>query len=556
MGLCLRIPSPVPTKASRAMIVAMGRRPRWKSWRWLFGIFLAFLIALAIFIPIAVIRAQPILRTRVIETLSARFKSRVELAELHVWIANGLNAEGKGLQIYGATDPNPWEPGLQPLLSIQEFHFQTSLRNLFREPMKLDTIYVGGLTMNIPPRKERGEIVNLRKQGQKTSIAVAHFVFGDMKLVINTEKPGKAPLEFNISKLRMADIGPGQPLNFDATLINPKPVGDIHSTGRFGPLNEQSPRDSAVEGDYSFTNADLGSIRGIAGVLVSTGEYGGTLGRIEVVGETDTPDFRLAVSGHPVPLHTDFHAIVDGTDGDTYLEPVRADFLHTSFAAKGKVVRLKEGRGRQIDLDVVMDRGSIEDLLRLGVKTDPPIMTGPVRLKTKLKISPGERDISDRLWLAGSFHIPGGYFTNEKVQTRVDSLSLRGLGKPKLIGKGGVSVATDLNGRFLLQDGVLAFSLLHFQIPGTRADMTGVYSLDGGTFDLHGLLKTNAELSQMATGWKSILLKPVDPFFHKHGAGAEIPFKITGTRSEPRFALDFGRDRGDEEPLHEQNPRR
>ena len=48
------------------------------------------------------------------------------------------------------------------------------------------------------------------------------------------------------------------------------------------------------------------------------------------------------------------------------------------------------------------------------------------------------------------------------------------------------------------------------------------------------------ELSQMMTGWKSILLKPVDPFFSKHGAGTEVPFKVTGTRSEPHFGLDFG----------------
>jgi hypothetical protein len=520
----------------------MPRRPRWKKWRWLVGVLLAFLIALAICIPIGVIRAQPILRTRVIETLSARFKSRVELAELHVWIANGLHAEGKGLQIYGATDPNPWEPGVQPLLNIQEFHFQTSLRNLFREPMKLDTIYVGGLTMNIPPKNDRREIRKFGRQGQKISIAVAHFAVADTKLIINTEKPGKAPLEFDISNLRMSDIGPGQPLGFDATLTNPKPVGDIHSTGKFGPLNEMSPRESSVEGDYSFTNADLGTIRGIAGILTSTGHYSGALGRIEVVGQTDTPDFRLAVSGHPVPLHTDFQAIVDGTDGDTYLEPVRASFLHTSFTAKGKVVRMKEGQGRQINLDVAMERGTIEDLLRLGVKTDPPIMTGPVRLKTTLVISPGEGDIAERLQLAGSFKVPAGHFTNEKVQTRINDLSLRGLGKPKLIGDGkpDANVPTYLQGRFRLEDGVLSFSLLHFQIPGTQADMTGKYSLDGATFDVHGLLKTNAKLSQMTTGWKSILLKPVDPFFHKHGAGAEIPFKITGTRSEPHFGLDFG----------------
>jgi hypothetical protein len=508
---------------------------------------------MGILVPIAIIRAQPILRTRVIETLSARFKSRVELGELHVWIANGLHAEGKGLEIYGATDPNPSETGVQPLLSIQEFSFQTSLRNLFREPMKLDTVFVSGLTMNIPPKKDRKEMRSLHRHGQKMSIAVAHFVFADTKLLINTDKPGKQPLEFDIGNLRMTDIGPGQPLRFDATLVNPKPVGDIHSTGRFGPLNELSPRDSAVEGDYTFSNANLGTIRGIAGILTSTGHYGGTLGRIEVAGETDTPDFRLAVSGHPVPLHTDFHAIVDGTDGDTYLDPVQARFLQTSFTASGKIVRVKEPHGHEIDLEVTMGRGAIEDLLKLGVRTDPPIMTGPIRLKTKLNISPGKRDIADRLRLAGTFHVPAGHFTNEKVQTRIDSLSLRGLGKPKLIGKEDVNAATDLQGRFLLRNGRLDFSFLHFQIPGTHADMTGKYSLDGATFDLHGLLKTDAKLSQMTTGWKSILLKVVDPFFHKHGAGAEIPFKITGTRSEPHFGLDLGHDNS--EASHQQTTR-
>jgi hypothetical protein len=521
----------------------------------LLGIALSILIALVICIRIAIIRAQPILRARVVETLSARFKSRVELAELHVSIANGLYAEGKGLQIYGAMDPNPWLPGVQPLLGVDEFHFQTSLRNLFRDPMKLDTIFVSGLTMNIPPKKDRKDLPSFRSQSRKIKIAVAHFVFTGAKLVINTDKPGKAPLEFDISDLRMTDIGPGQPLHFDATLVNPKPVGDIHSTGSFGPLNELSPRDSAVEGDYSFTNADLGSIRGIGGMLTSTGRYGGTLGRIEVTGATDTPDFQIAVSGHGVPLHTDFHAIVDGTDGDTYLEPVRARFLQTSFTASGKIVRVKDPPGHQIDLDVAMSRGSIEDLLRLGVKTEPPIMTGPIRLKTKLNISPGQRDVSDRLRLAGSFQVPAGHFTNDKVQTRIDNLSLRGQGEPKLIGKEDTDVATDLRGKFLLQDGILSFSMLHFQIPGTHADMTGNYSLDGAIFDFHGVLKTDAKLSQMTTGWKSILLKPVDPFFHKHGAGAEIPFKITGTRSEPHFGLDLGHDHSDSQAFHEQMTR-
>ena len=56
-------------------------------------------------------------------------------------------------------------------------------------------------------------------------------------------------------------------------------------------------------------------------------------------------------------------------------------------------------------------------------------------------------------------------------------------------------------------------------------------------------LRLDAKLSQMTTGWKSILLKPVDRFFTKHGAGTEVPFKVTGTHDEPHFGLDFGQDK-------------
>jgi hypothetical protein len=522
-----------------ASFVPMPRR-RSNRWRWIAGILLVLLIIGAVCVRIVIARAEPILRTRVIETLSARFKSRVELAELHVWIANGLHVSGKGLQIYGLTDPNPYQPGVQPLLEIGEFQFQTGLRNLFRDRMHVDTVHVKGMVMNIPPKQQRQQMGSMRKQA-KIKIVVDQFVCDDTKLVINTLKPGKAPLEFDISDLRMKDIGPDQPMQFDATLVNPKPVGDIKSVGQFGPLNEESPRDSAVNGDYSFTHADLGTLKGIAGMLSSTGQYSGSLGRIEVRGSTDTPDFRIAVSGHPVPLHTDFHAIVDGTDGDTYLDPVNAKLLQSTFTAKGKVVRQDNPHGHDIELDVVLNQARIEDLLQVGINTDPPIMNGIVQMKTKLSLPPGPADVADRIKLTGNFEVPAGHFSNEKIQGRIDSLSLRSQGKPKLAEQHAEqNVPSDLKGTFRLNNGILSFSLLHFLIPGTHADMEGQYSLDGNTFDFHGKLKLDAKLSQMMTGWKSILLKPVDPFFHKNDAGTEVPFKISGTRSEPHFGLDFG----------------
>ncbi len=516
---------------------------RSRKWRWILAITLILLLATGVSIRIVITHAEPILRTRVIETLSGRFNSRVELAELHVWVADGVHVQGNGLRIYGTSDPNHWEPGVQPLLEIGEFRFQTALRSLFREPMHVDIVYVDGLTVNVPPTNDRKEIRELRKRerGMKMSIAVDRFLCTNTKLVINTPRADKQPLEFDISNLLMKEIGPGLPLRFDATLVNPKPVGNIQSTGQFGPLNEKKPRDTAVTGDYSFTNADLGTLRGIKGILSSTGKYGGTLGRIEVEGQTDTPDFQIAISGHPVPLHTEFHAIVDGTDGDTYLDPVKAKVLHSTFTASGKIVRVKTPHGHDIELKVVLGQAHIEDLLRLGVKTEPPVMTGVVAMKTNLSLRPGPEDIANRLYLEGTFHIPAAHFTNEKVQGKIDSLSLlsQGIhGGPQ--SQAEPLVTSDLEGTFTLDRGVFAFSSLHFLVPGTHADATGKYSMDGDTFDFHGLLRLDAKLSQMTTGWKSILLKPVDPFFAKHGAGTEVPFKISGTREAPRFGLDFG----------------
>ncbi len=512
-----------------------------KSRRWkIIGVIAGTALLAAAIVGIVIHRAQPILRARVIQSLSNRFQSKVELDGLDVSILRGLEVSGRGLKIYGRMDPNPYAPGIQPLISLPKFHFHTGVRNLFRPTVHVDTVYVEGMELNIPPKQQRGEFTHMGSQTRKVSVVVDKFVCEDTKLLINTAKPGKPPLEFDIGDLKMKDIGRGLPMQFDATLVNPKPVGNIHSTGLFGPFDEDEPRDTPVQGDYSFRDADLSTLKGIAGILSSTGKYEGTLNSIVVDGKTDTPDFRIARSGHPVPLHTDFHAIVDGTTGDTYLKPVRAKLLHSSFTATGSIVRVTQPHGHDIELDVVLEHAQIEDLLRLGVRTDPPVMTGAVEMKTKLSLRPGEKDVADRLKLAGNFHVPGGHFSNEKIQTKLDQLSLRSQGKPKEAQKETKEdVPVDLQGTFALNDGSLSFSSLNFSVPGTHVKMSGTYTLDGRTFDFSGKALLDAKLSQMMTGWKSVLLKPVDHHFSKDGAGTELPVRITGTQSEPHFSLDF-----------------
>jgi hypothetical protein len=535
-----------PSNVQMAIVQVSSKGTRKKAgpalpWKWIGIVALISLAGAAVAVRLVIARAEPILRTRVIETLSNRFHSKVELVGFHVSLVDGIEVSGDGLKIFGATDPNPYEPGVQPVIGVQEFRFQTALLTLFHSPMHVGTVYVKGLELNIPPKENRREMTNMGSRAPRMTMFVNQFICEDAKLVINTSKPGKPPLEFAIGDLRMKDIGPGQPLQFNATLVNPKPVGDIQSNGLFGPWQQDSPRDTPVQGDYSFTNADLSTIKGIGGTLSSVGAYSGTLSDIVVHGKTDTPDFRSATSGHPVALHTEFHAVVDGTSGDTYLQPVNAAFLHSSLVATGSVVRVNTPKGHDIELDVVVNDAQLEDLLKLGVHTNPPVMSGPVEMKTRLSLAPGDASVADRLKLAGTFHVLRAHFTNKKVQGRVDSLSLRSQGKPKEAqSHSEEDVPVDLRGVFTLRDGLLSFSSLHFLIPGTHVDMAGDYSLDGQKFDFHGKAWLEAKVSQMTTGWKSILLKPVDPFFSKNGAGTEIPIRITGTESEPHFGLDFG----------------
>jgi hypothetical protein len=516
------------------------RKPR-NRWRWIFGIALLSAAILGAIGALLVSHAEPILRERVIETLSARFHTKVQLDGFRVSLVQGLQVSGEGLRLFGVTDPNTHQPGIQPIISVAEFRFRTGLMDLLRSPMHVDTVYVKGLSLNLPPREQRDQMNNLKPKGAKIRITVDKFVCDEAALIINTSKPGKLPLEFDIEKLKMTSIGPGQPLHFDAQLINPKPVGNIVSSGLFGPWQADSPRDTPVRGTYSFSHADLSTIKGIGGILSSTGQYAGSLDNIVVNGTTDTPDFRIAISGRPVPLHTDFHAIVDGTNGDTYLQPVKAKILGTWLVASGSVVRMKEPNGHRVQLDVTIVKGRIEDLLKLAVRTDPPVMTGVVQLKTSFDLPPGDPVMSDRLKLAGRFEVREAHFANEKIQNKIDALSLRSQGKPKLA-KENVSedVNSDLSGVFNLEDGVINFSQLQFNIPGTQVNLTGKYSLDGNEFDFHGKARLDAKLSHMVTGWKSILLKPADPFFSKNGAGTELPVKVTGTKSEPHFGSDFG----------------
>ena len=74
------------------------------GWRLLLWIVLVSLIVLLVVGEVMLRRAAPILKGRVIETLSTRFNSHVELDDLQVSLVKGLAVSGNGLRIFAPDD--------------------------------------------------------------------------------------------------------------------------------------------------------------------------------------------------------------------------------------------------------------------------------------------------------------------------------------------------------------------------------------------------------------------------------------------------------------------
>jgi AsmA-like C-terminal region len=203
--------------------------------------------------------------------------------------------------------------------------------------------------------------------------------------------------------------------------------------------------------------------------------------------------------------------------------------------ANGSVVNVPEKKGHQITLDVTTPKARIEDILQLAIDSDKPFLRGPVSVKAKLLLPPGNQKVIDKMTLDGNFAITDGRWSSSEVREKLESLSRHAKGQPEEPDAG--SAVTDLKGLFVLKNSVVHFSKLTFSVPGAGVELAGTYDIKGQKIDMQGRLRMQAKLSQTMTGAKSFFLKAIDPFFSKNGAGTELPITISGTRENPVLAV-------------------
>ena len=504
------------------------------------ALLLALIVAAGVFIAWAM-RATPQVRDRIVDALNERFASKVELVSLDADILPRPRVTGTGLRLRhnGRTD-------VPPLITIDAFEASASVMGLARKPLHLRTIQLKGLDVRVPvgglgSGESRKDEPHQAHPDRPSPIVIDRIESRSATLHIASGRPGRLPRIFEIHDLVMRDFGANGGSPFESALTNPTPHGRIETTGVFGPWHADEPGLTPIRGEYTFKDANLDVIKGIGGTLASLGSYRGVLERVEVDGQTETPDFSIDLAGTPVPLRTRFKAVVDGTNGDTFLERVEATLGESLIRAHGSIVRTEDVKGRHITLDVEMNDARLEDVLRLAVKSSKPPLVGRMNLETTFVLPAGPDDVIDKLQLAGVFELAQARFSNLNVQRRITTLSRRGRGDETDEGADSERVVSRLRGRFTLRNANLSFSELSFAVPGSVVQLSGAYHLRRETMDFRGYLLTDATLADMTSGFKSLLARAAQPFFRRPGGGSKLPIRIQGTRSNPKFGLDLGR---------------
>lgn len=423
-----------------------------------------------------------------------------------------------------------------PLIAIDKLLVQGSLLGMFTSPKRLAQVKVVGMHLRIPPKGPNGKGKNIIPLDTGKGLAISKIIADGALLEFLPKQHGEKPYRLQIDQLLVRGAGSGKAMTYRAELTNSEPPGVIRSEGQFGPWFPEDPGRTQVSGAYVYEHAELGHFKGISGTAHARGKFSGRLDRIATDGTLEIPNFHVTGSGLTTAFAVDYHAFVDGTNGDTRLEPANARFLRTEVTTRGPI---EGGAHKTATFAMAVRDGRLEDLLRLFVSEKTAPMSGGVSLEAHVVWPPGPRKFLDKLRMDIDFGIGAGRFASPKTQGSIDKLSESAAGESKKEEKEDPrTVLSNLRGHIALRDGVAHISNVSFTVPGAAATLSGTYRLSDQAVDLHGTLDTQGNLSDTTSGFKAFILKAISPFFKKKNHVKIVPFKITGSRGNASVGLD------------------
>lgn len=480
----------------------------------------------------------PFTREAIIERLEQASSTRVEMRGFQKTFFPYPGCIAEEVTFRPIT-PSNGPKAQDPIITIRRLTIISTFSGLLSKPGRIRNIVADGLRIHVPA----GGADLHPAAGTKSSNVIIDEVHAENALLeLASRQPAGKPVVFQIHRVLFRDIGGGNRMPFQVSLHLPTPPGEVHSSGWLGPWKDEkgTVRSTPISGTYVLQRADLGVFKSIAGEVSSRGQFSGTLARLDVAGNTDTPQFEVTESGHRFHLAIQFRAVVDLKNGDVILPAVQARLGNTSLVANASIA----GKPKIVALNITQGKGEIQDLILLFSDDRASPVTGPVSFHVQALLPPEHRPFKQRVQLNANFVIDPAKFTSPVSQRGIDQLSERAKGEKDKEkdheadddAAGSDRVHPRLDGQVMLRNGVAAFSRISFSVPGAEGDMNGTYNILNKRVNLRGKMRMNATVSQATTGVKSFFLKVVDPFYKKKHAGAEVPITMTGVYGHTHFA--------------------
>jgi hypothetical protein len=506
---------------------------------------LALVVLAAAALPV-IDKYWPYRYRNVLPLLETVFASKITVGKYHrtYFPHPGFVADGLTLRRNDALN-------LPPIGSTRQLIVQGTWLDLLLLRERVRLVDVTGLQVVIPPV---GSAANHQDfppgssadfAGPSTTVEQLHI--HDAELEILRTNGGR--YAFPIRDLKIGNLRSGQTISYVLDMQNAMPSGRIRAHGSFGPLTPANLGSTRLNGDFNFAPVNLGDLGSLHGTLSATGHFAGTLAQIEANASSETPDFAVG-SGTPTDAAGTVQATIDGLNANIVLHQIEAKIGTTKVEVGGEIV----GSPKVTDLDVVVTQGRAEDLLRPFLRSAPPV-TGVVWLKAHAHVAAGGHGAKflDRLQMDGGFNVPAERLTNRSTETELSSFSQRAQGSAAakgtaaegaaIVGDPQADVLSSLEGSVSVRRGVMSTQRMTFKVPGAAADLKGTYRLQDGSVHMVGNLTMDTDLSHVTTGFKSLLLKPLAPFFKHKGAGAVIPIAITGKRNQYKVGQDILHDK-------------
>jgi hypothetical protein len=464
------------------------------------------------------------------------FQSRVDVKSYHrtYFPHPGFVAEGVTFYRHGDTT-------IPPLATVKKMTVAGQWLRLICHPHTLYQIRLEGLHVQIPPpeTKARGMDFDNGVISSSQSKLRIQAILADGTTLDFLRGQG-APLRFEFKALAIHNVQDKQPLEFTVRVNTPQPQGTVVAMGKLGPFRTNSYGTTPLSGSYSLVNGDLNGFDGMSGHAMAGGRFGGVFSAMDVKGNAAIPDFRVG-SGHTVRMDAAYHVTVSGTNGDVEIENAIVQSGSSKITASGSVA----GSPKKVAVTIETKNGQVSDLLKIVEQASPQV-EGALSFRAAVDFGEGPGRFLEKLNLKGDVSLDQMRLVKAETQQKVNAFSARvRKDPPEDTNSDGDPPEVNLaaRGETRFEHGVAYFPSVSASMPGAQAHLHGTFNLLDTRIHLTGTVALEKDISHAATGWKSVLLKPLGPLFKKKDAGAVVPIAVTGTAKNPKVGADLLHDK-------------